>query len=173
LVLGSWRGRLPPVPAPSRILFGSLILGLAVTGCADSGRASGIQGPSTAIRAPLPQVVDDCEHLALRPTQISVACGDGNFTLVEAHYDHWTDAEAGGRAVAVRNDCVPSCAGGHFVDTAVDFRLDGRAVVYGVPVFTRLEVRDARTGAALLTGAPLLPLACTVEPMSCPPTPAP
>jgi hypothetical protein len=152
-------------------VIGSLLLLAAAAGCSGSPATRGSVAHPSAVRAPLPQVVDDCEHFALRPTQISVACGDGNFLLVAARYEAWTDAGARGHAMASRNTCVPSCADGRFVDTPVDFALDGRELVYGVPVFTRLVVRDARSGAELLT-APLLPIACTVRPVSCPPSPA-
>lgn len=118
----------------------------------------------------MPQVVTDCEHFALRPARIGVACGDGNYQLVEARYDHWGTDRAEGRAVAITNTCTPNCAEGTFVRTSVRFTLDEERLIYGVPLFTRLTVLDARTGEPVLT-TPLLPLDCSVEPPSCPPTP--
>lgn len=121
---------------------------------------------------PLPQVLSDCEHFSRWPTQIGVACGDGNYQLVEARYDGWTGEQASGHAVAVTNTCRPSCADGTFLRTPVDFRLDSTLVVYGVTVFTRLTVIDPRSGKAVLT-TPLLPMACSVSPPSCPPSQTP
>jgi hypothetical protein len=157
-----------------RIILFPLLPALGLSACAAGHRAQpqqGLASPS-AIEAPLPQVVTDCEHFAVRPVKILVACGDGNYRLVDAAYDLWDSERAEGHALAEANNCTPDCARGRFVRSDVRFRLDGRTVVFGVPVFTELTVLDPRTGKTLMT-APLLPLGCSVTPPSCPPSPEP
>lgn len=161
----------------NRKLFavGALVLLGGLAGCSASGTSRAGQSlatPSPLRTAAVPQVVADCQHFALRPAQIGVACGDGNYQLVEARYDHWGADRAVGSAVALTNTCQPNCAQGRFVRVPVRFTLDQERLVYGVALFTRLTVLDARTGRPVLT-APLLPLDCSVEPPSCPPSPAP
>jgi hypothetical protein len=158
---------------PRIILFVPAVA-LAVAGCTDGHPAQppdGLASPS-AIRAPLPKVVEDCEHFSLRPTEILVACGDGNYALQEARYDRWTTAAAEGHAIAIANDCTPNCAQGHFAKNPVDFRLDEQKVVFGVLLFTRLTVTDPVSGSTVMT-TPLLPLGCSLVPPSCPPSPEP
>ncbi|MDX6274890.1 MAG: hypothetical protein QOJ92_2100 [Frankiales bacterium] len=157
-----------------RIILFPLLAALGLSACAAGDRAQprqGLASPS-AIEAPLPQVVTDCEHFGVRPAEITVACGDGNYLLRRATYDRWTAAGAVGHAVAVANDCTPNCAEGHFAEKPVDFRLDGRRIVFGVPLFTRLTVLDPATGGTVMT-TPLLPLGCSLTPPSCPPSPEP
>lgn len=146
------------------------LLAACSPGAGDSGQAAA--HPSALRTKQVPRVVADCEHFALRPAEIGVACGDGNYRLVEARYDHWGSDRAVGHAVALTNTCEPNCAEGSFVRVPVRFTLDREQLIYGVPLFTRLTVVDASTGRALLT-TPLLPLDCSVEPPSCPPSPAP
>ena len=156
-------------------LAAALVVAGGLVGCSSgspSGSARSLATPSELRTAGVPQVVADCEHFALRPAQIGVACGDGNYQLVEARYDHWGADRAVGSAVALTNTCEPNCAQGRFVRVPVRFTLDQERLVYGVPLFTRLTVLDARTGKPVLT-TPLLPLDCSVEPPSCPPTPSP
>lgn len=148
----------------------ALSLGCLLTACSSGGKEAPAVATTSAVRAPLPQVVTDCEHFAQRPLQILVACGDGNYRLTDADYQSWTAHEAAGTAVAETNDCTPDCSRGHFVRIPVRLQLDQPMDVFGIPAFTRLSIRDASTGRLLLT-APLLPLGCSVTPPSCPPSP--
>jgi hypothetical protein len=152
------------------LILGCLLGLLTTSACSGGGQPPAAVATTSAIRAPLPQVVDDCEHFAERPAEILVACGDGNYRLIQAAYERWSADGAEGRAVAEANNCTPNCADGRFVRSAVRFRLDGRQVVFGVPVFTQLTVLDPVSGNTLLV-APLLPIGCSVTPPSCPPSP--
>lgn len=153
------------------LLLAALVVSGGLVGCSSGGAVPrSLSTPSALRTAAVPRVVSDCEHFELRPTRIGVACGDGNYQLVEARYEHWGTDRAVGRAVALTNTCQPNCAQGRFVRVPVRFTLDRERVVYGIPTFTRLTVVDARTGRPMLT-TPLLPFDCSVEPPSCPPTP--
>ena len=49
-----------------------------------------------------------------RPSDVQLACGDGNFFLTQVKWSSWTDASAAGLATGHQNDCKPFCAAGHF-----------------------------------------------------------
>ncbi len=50
----------------------------------------------------------------VRPKTIVVACGDGNFSIVNIIWSRWASRSAAGRGAAHVNDCVPNCAAGTF-----------------------------------------------------------
>lgn len=77
-------------------------------GTADSQAAAG-----------LPAFLSCANTLQIRPTQIQVACGDGNFYLTKVRWSHWTATSAVGH----QNDCKPYCAAGHFHRYQVELRL--------------------------------------------------
>jgi hypothetical protein len=50
----------------------------------------------------------------VRPQQILIACGDGNYFLAQLKWSRWTRSSAAGVAIAHINDCKPTCAAGTF-----------------------------------------------------------
>ncbi|MHC5902988.1 hypothetical protein ACVNF4_03595 [Streptomyces sp. S6] len=79
------------------------------------------------LSAPTPHprttLVDCAGHPQTRPTDYTLACGDGNSRLTSLHWSSWTSREAEGRGVNVVNDCVPYCAAGKFHAYPVRVRL--------------------------------------------------
>jgi hypothetical protein len=55
-----------------------------------------------------------CYNETIRPSDVVVACGDGNFQLKSMRWRHWHANTARGDGTGVYNDCDPYCAAGHF-----------------------------------------------------------
>ena len=51
---------------------------------------------------------------AYKPDKVIVACGDGNFVVVNLEWSKWTGKAAGGQGTGKVNDCMPNCAQGTF-----------------------------------------------------------
>lgn len=68
---------------------------------------------SVAGRSPGPTVVADClGKPQVEPTQIVLACGDGNESVGGITWTGWGSRFAAGLGTAVINDCTPSCVAG-------------------------------------------------------------
>jgi hypothetical protein len=50
----------------------------------------------------------------VKPMDVTLACGDGNFRVEKIHWTGWGEAFAAGMGTATVNDCEPNCAAGHF-----------------------------------------------------------
>lgn len=82
----------------------------ASTGAARQAPAA---GPAAASTGKLPVLVN-CElQRQVRPGGFTFPCADQNAAVVGLHWATWTDS-AFARGSATINDCVPSCAEGHF-----------------------------------------------------------
>jgi hypothetical protein len=66
-----------------------------------------------------PAYVSNCGTLVQHPKSVTIACGDGNYSLAKLAWMHWGDASATATGVADVNDCKPYCAAGHFHTFAV------------------------------------------------------
>ncbi len=67
----------------------------------------------------VPSVPYDCNEpsdpTAVEPSTISLACADGNASLIDLTWSYWTPAGALASGGYTHNLCVPDCAGGTFV----------------------------------------------------------
>jgi hypothetical protein len=69
---------------------------------------------AVAALAPAP-VITGCAHQPqVRPHEIVIACGDGNFYVDHLAWKRWGAGGAVAAGVAHQNDCTPYCAAGHF-----------------------------------------------------------
>ena len=77
--------------------------------------------------ATTPRVVAHCnENLrdpSYKPSQIVLACGDGNAWLDHLVWSSWTSTGAAARGEFVHNTCNPNCAQGSFVSAPATVRL--------------------------------------------------
>lgn len=65
-----------------------------------------------------------CDAYQRRPSEVTVACGDGNVRVVRLRWSEWNAAGAVGTGTWQHNDCSPSCAAGSFHDFPVRLTLD-------------------------------------------------
>ena len=75
--------------------------------------ATGV-GATTTGAATHTLVPRDCVHEAFKPGRITIACADGNLFMTGIHWTSWGRKSAVGAGTAHINDCIPSCAMGHF-----------------------------------------------------------
>jgi hypothetical protein len=73
--------------------------------------AGGFGGSGT--RANVPVLVDLYGQPVIRPTRIDFG-GDGGFYLTGLAWTRWAASGAAATGKAHENDCVPSCAAGHY-----------------------------------------------------------
>jgi hypothetical protein len=147
---------------------------LALCACASGGSRGGAPEVSSSTpgtsssptRPDLTKVTADCNHFTVRPRRIGIACGDGGFYLDDLHYERWTRVTALATGIAATRRCVPDCARGHYVRQRVRVTFDRVRVVFGSPIFTRVEIRYAVSGR--LERDYVLPLGCSVTPPHCP-----
>ena len=83
-------------------------------------------GRATAVTGGPPRVVAQCETSGdpyFEPSEIVLACGDGNAFLNDLFWTSWTSSGALARGEYVHNTCNPDCAAGTFVSTPATVRL--------------------------------------------------
>jgi hypothetical protein len=74
-------------------------------------------------------VYTGCSHRPqVRPREVVVACGDGNFYVDHLRWQRWGATSAVASGIGHLNDCTPYCAAGHFHAARIDLTL-ARAVV--------------------------------------------
>lgn len=79
---------------------------------------------------------------AIRPAEVVIACGDGNFYVSKLEWSRWTATGASAAGTAHVNDCKPYCAAGHFHAYAISLRLTRpRTCAHGRREFTRFTYR--------------------------------
>jgi hypothetical protein len=77
-----------------------------------------------AVLAVAATVFTGCAHQpVVRPHEVVVACGDGNFYVDKLRWSSWRGAAAVATGVAHENDCTPNCAAGHFHTYRAELRL--------------------------------------------------
>jgi hypothetical protein len=130
--VGVWRAR---SSLKSRLL---LVLGILVV-------SSYVwAGPATAAtKTPrLPLVDWNCYSPGkVEPTQILLACGDGNAVMKHLTWTTWTTTSATGQGVLESNDCHPSCVGGTFHTYPARFTLTETVRASGRNYFTRVTMQ--------------------------------
>jgi hypothetical protein len=65
--------------------------------------------PDTAI-----DVYGNCTSPSVEPSEIVLTCADAGVRAQNLHWTSWTGAIATAVGTLTYNDCMPSCAGGHF-----------------------------------------------------------
>lgn len=80
--------------------------------------------PVCAIGESNPVTVSNCGVQVTRPTDLTIACGDGNDYLKSLQWTVWSDSVARGSGVEEVNDCNPYCAAGKFHSYPVTVTLD-------------------------------------------------
>jgi hypothetical protein len=95
--------------------------------------------------------INTCGPLASAPTDLMLACADGNYELTKLAWRNWGRAAATARAVARANDCTPNCAAGHFHSypatvTATSLKTCGRARYYATLTIVYPGKRPAGIG---------------------------
>jgi len=104
------------------------------TGTATAPRTAAVAGAATAPR----YVVIDCANRAqVRPASYVITCADAGIGMEGMHWTSWTPQLASAFGTEYENDCMPSCAAGHFHDYAVFAVLWGSASVKGQPAERR------------------------------------
>ena len=77
--------------------------------------------------APNPTVLADClGKPQVKPTEIVLACADGNASVDGIRWTGWGSSFTAGRGTAGINDCSPSCVAGHVHYFPVVVLLTGR-----------------------------------------------
>jgi hypothetical protein len=99
---------------------------------------------ATAVRpaASLPVLVDCAGHAKIQPSQVVLACADGNDALTRQSWSHWGE-QALATGSEVINDCTPTCVGGTFHKfpvITVLWRPEPRAHHAGQRMFTRATI---------------------------------
>jgi hypothetical protein len=88
-----------------------------------------------------PQVDWNCTAAGLvKPTQIILACGDGNAVAEQLHWTKWTGTRAVGAGFLRQNDCAPDCADGTFHNYPARFTLSETTSAGHVRYFTRVTI---------------------------------
>jgi hypothetical protein len=77
---------------------------------------------------------------AFKPTDLILACGDGNASFGVARWSRWTRSGAKALGTAEINDCDPSCVAGHFHSSQAALVLDRPRTCHGARRFTRLRL---------------------------------
>lgn len=115
------------------------LLGLCAVLCAVAVPDVGVAGNAGPAFTP-----KQCVKPRIKPNEIVIACGDGNFFIEVKKYSFYNGREAGGTGEAFVNDCMPSCAEGDFGKYSVKFRLfkarPGTCGGRRVPYFHKIEV---------------------------------
>jgi hypothetical protein len=71
------------------------------------------QSPGIAATA-LPALPDCQGKPVVKPSSITLACGDGNFYVENLKWTGWGESFAAATGTGKANDCTPNCAAGHF-----------------------------------------------------------
>src|SRR5690349_8852995 len=91
-----------------------------------------------------------CET-AYKPSNMLIACGDGNARVTRLHWSTWTATQAVGSGTWQQNDCEPYCAAGHFHDYPVRLVLAHPMPGQGTTIFgdaTAVFPRSSPPGAS-------------------------
>jgi hypothetical protein len=56
--------------------------------------------------------VTDCNRAKMRPSSITITCGDANAAVIDLKWSSWGGSKAHATGKFAYNDCKPSCAGG-------------------------------------------------------------
>src|SRR5580704_7872421 len=76
----------------------------------------------------------------VKPSEIILACGDGNSVAQRLHWQKWSHSSASGSGVLHQNNCTPYCAEGTFHDYPARFGLSDAVNAGGREYFTVVKV---------------------------------
>lgn len=76
----------------------------------------------------------------VKPSEIVLACGDGNSVAQQLHWQAWGRNSASGSGILSQNDCNPYCAEGTFHDYPARFGLSDAVRAGGREYFTVVKV---------------------------------
>ncbi len=105
-----------------------LVGGLAACGIEDTTPVAAHPDPQTSTdadvsaRGPVTYLLDCVGEPVQKPSSYTVACGDGNQSLVDLTWADWGADKATATGVVVANECLPNCAEGK------DVRAEARVV---------------------------------------------
>jgi hypothetical protein len=87
-------------------------------------------------------VAGGCHGPQVRPSQIVLACADGNTYFTRARWRGWGGKTAVARGVMNENNCTPDCVDGRFIRTHATITLHAIARCGGMLYYTRARVSD-------------------------------
>jgi hypothetical protein len=76
----------------------------------------------------------------VKPSEIILACGDGNSVAQRLHWQKWGHSSASGSGVLHQNNCTPYCAEGTFHNYPARFGLSDAVTAGGRMYFTVVKV---------------------------------
>jgi hypothetical protein len=76
----------------------------------------------------------------VKPSEIILACGDGNSVAQKLRWQKWGRSSASGSGVLHQNNCTPYCAEGTFHDYPARFGLSDAVIAGGRVYFTVVKV---------------------------------
>jgi hypothetical protein len=135
------RGRITAIASIVTPVAVGLAIGLAALSggasastrdAATGSTASAAHAVTTSATAPKFVLLGCNGNAEVAPPGIS-NCGDGAVGLRGLHWTSWTSHLASGFGTYFRNDCTPTCAGGHFHTYPALVALWGSAAVKGHP----------------------------------------
>ena len=102
--------------AAALALCGIAAIGVAVSAASAPAVAAGrSQSAAVTASAPVPVVVNCAMHGQVRPRQYILPCADQNSVLTGLTWAAWGSSSAFAAAgINTFDDCIPSCAAGHF-----------------------------------------------------------
>ena len=84
--------------------------------------------------------ISDCGSLRSKPASLTIACGDGNYSLEGLSWRHWGAAAATATGTARANDCTPNCAAGHFHSYKVTATADRLSICGKARYYARITI---------------------------------
>jgi hypothetical protein len=76
----------------------------------------------------------------VKPSEIVLACGDGNSVAQQLHWRAWGRNSASGSGILSQNDCTPYCAAGTFHNYPAHFGLSDAVRAGGREYYTVVKV---------------------------------
>ena len=125
----------PRTTAPTTTSVGS-----SVTSSPPSTTSTTVPTTTLGALPAWPGCLPDGSQRSVRPSSFVFACADGNARVEQARWTSWGADEALASGTVSQNDCVPSCAQGHFHAETADLTLYAPGLWHDHLVFTRLRV---------------------------------
>jgi len=86
-------------------------------------------------------------HVATRPSNYLLSCGDANAGFVAMQWSTWTSTSATGHGILRQNDCTPNCVSGKWIRYAASVSLSKVVLTkkYG-PLYSRATFHWSANG---------------------------
>lgn len=104
--------------------------------------------------------INACGPLVSAPTELVLACGDGNYELARLRWVHWGRPTATASGIVRANDCKPYCAAGHFHSYTVKVAVDGLTRCNSAHYYARLTITYANAHPAAIGKRDVQTLGC-------------